>query len=478
MAIGSFVLVLPFELTFYIGMGIIIVGNGFFKPNISTMVGQLYKRGDSRRDAGFSLFYSGINFGAFFGGLICGWIGETISWHLGFGVAGMFMLIGLAVFFRGQHVLGPIGLPPRPEELRAYSIGKISKEQLIYIASILMIPLYVLLLINHRIVDYIMIPLTPLALIFIIYLGLKEGKEVFQKIAAALILIVFSMLFWAFYEQGGGSLNLFADRHVDMRVNDKESSTKLMAAAFPGDTIIQLESLASFSKGDNFRIVSSTGEENKLQIKKTLDNNSVILSEPLKFQWDVGAEAKGITQLSAASVNNAINPFYIILFSPLIGLLWIWLGKRKWEPNSAVKFALGMLLLGAGFFIFSLGRDMHSYDQRIPLWLFALGYFVITMGELCLSPIGLSMVTKLSPEKMVGLMMGMWFLASAFGQYLAGWIGALINSEGEGGGVKDPASSLFSFNDAFIQIGTIALLSGVVLLALSPILKKFMRGAG
>lgn len=404
MAIGSFTLVLPYELSFYIGLGIIIVGNGFFKPNISTMVGQLYKPGDPRRDAGFSLFYSGINFGAFFGSLICGWVGEMYSWHLGFGLAGAFMLLGLVVFFRGQHIMGPIGLPPNPEELKKKYFLGLNTEQFIYVACLGLIPIFCLLLIDHSIVDYIMIPLVPLSIIVIFWLAKDESKVAIQKLVTAMVLILFSMLFWAFYEQGGGSLNLFADRNVDMNV----------------------------------------------------------------FGFE----------LSAAAVNNSVNPFYIIIFSPLIGLLWVLLAKKKLEPNIPVKFAIGLALLGVGFLVFGYSKNLASTEGLVPLWIFISAYFIITMGELCVSPIGLSMVTKLSPGKIVGLMMGMWFLASAFGQYLAGWIGAAISKGNEGGtgDMKDPVYALSAFTDTYGQIGYVAIGSGILLLILSPALKKLMHG--
>lgn len=403
MAIGSFTLILPYEQSFYIGLGIIIVGNGFFKPNISTMVGQLYKPGDSRRDSGFSLFYSGINFGAFFGSILCGWIGEVYSWHLGFGLAGLFMLAGLLVFFRGQHVLGPIGLPPNPEILKKpYFLG-LNTEWFVYISSLLLVPVYSLLLIEHKLVDYIMIPLLPASILFIFWLARDESREALQKLGVAMVLILFSILFWAFYEQAGGSLNLFADRNVNMHF----------------------------------------------------------------WKWE----------LPATSVNNGANPFYIIVFSPLVGLLWVWLSKRRLEPNTAVKFSFGLLLLGLGFVIFGYTRNIASAEGIVPLWIFLSAYFVITMGELCLSPIGLSMITKLSPAKIVGIMMGMWFLASAFGQYVAGWIGASISSgKYANANMKDPMISIQAFTEVYEQIGYVSIASGILLLLLSPVLKKYMHG--
>ena len=474
MAIGSFVLVLPYEMTFYIGMGIIIVGNSFFKPNISTMVGQLYPEGDPRQDAGFSLFYSGINFGAFFGGLICGWIGETYSWHLGFGVAGVFMLFGLFAFYFGQRKLGPIGLPPSPEKLKQKYLLGLNTEQFIYVCSLAMIPLYVILLKHHSIVDYIFPPLFPIAVIAIILIARKESKVVLQKLLAALILIIFSALFWAFYEQGGGSMNLYADRNVDMTYIVTSQKTSLMTETHAGDSIICLNSTAKLQRNDNLSFQSGKQIESTATIDSILDNNKVKIKERLLFDWKPGIPVTKTKTLSAAAVNNAINPFYIILFSPLIGLIWVFLARRKLEPNTIVKFALGLILLGLGFYLFYWSKNTAGTDGRVALWIFAVAYFVMTLGELCLSPIGLSMVTKLSPLKMVGLMMGMWFLASAFGQWLAGKIGAMM-AAGNEGSVKAGWNTLNIYTHGFYQIAWISMGCGLLLFLLSPLLKKWMH---
>jgi len=474
MAIGSFTLVLPYEITFYIGMGIIIVGNSFFKPNISSMVGQLYPDNDPRRDAGFSLFYSGINFGAFFGGLLCGWIGETYSWHLGFGVAGFFMLLGLSAFYFGQKNLGPIGLPPSPKKLKEKYLIGLNTEQSIYVCSLAIIPLYVILLKKHEIIDYIFPPLFPVAVAVIIFIARKESKVVLQKLMAALILIIFSSLFWAFYEQGGGSMNLYADRNVDMTYSKTGPQTSLITPANAGDSIVFLHSTASVKQNDNLSFQQGKQLESKATIDSVFDNNKVRLKEHLLFAWPQGTTVTRTTTFSAAAINNAINPFYIIVFSPLIGLIWIFLAKRKMEPNTIVKFALGLVLLGLGFYLFAWSKTTAGADGRVAFWIFAVAYFVMTLGELCLSPIGLSMVTKLSPLKMVGLMMGMWFLASAFGQWLAGKIGALMSAGGEGS-VKAGWSTLKIYAHGFEQIAWISVGCGVLLFVISPWLKKWMH---
>lgn len=425
MAIGNFTLAIPDNMmSFYLGMGFIVVGNGFFKPNISSIVGNLYAPSDPRRDAGFSMFYMGINIGAFLGSLLCGWIGQTYSWHLGFGLAGIFMLLGLVVFLVSQKKLGPIGLPPEKERKDQVVLsdmadlpqdkqtemmikvggdkGRSKKEKFVFAGSIIAIPAFALLLYYYKVMGTIFIPFGLVALGYILWLAGKENLEARLKLFAALVMIIFSILFWGFYEQGGGSLNLFAARNVNM----------------------------------NF----------------------------------FGLE------LSSAAVNNSVNPVWVIFLSPVFGYLWIVMSKRRLEPSSPIKFALGLILLGLSFYIFVLAGHS-ALDGKISLGMFVFGYFVMSSGELCLSPIGLSMITKLSPAKMVGLMMGMWFLASAFGQYVAGLVGTLmaLPSEGEGSAIVNPVLSLPVYMGVFEKIAWVSIGCGVLLLILSPMLKKWMK---
>jgi len=400
LALGSFVMAIPVKESFFIGMGILIVGNGYFKPNISTIVGSLYKDGDGRRDAGFSFFYMGINIGATLGGLLCGWVGQTISWHLGFGLAGIFMIIGLITFSLKQNILGPIGLPPSQEKLKAKSFAGISNEILVYVMSLLAIPLFVLILNYYKIYSYIINPFGLIALVYIIYTASKLGREVFLKLMVAMVLILFSSLFWAFYEQGGGSLNLFAERNVNMNLFG--------------------------------------------------------------------------TQLSSAAVNNSITSIFVVVLTPFFVWLWISLSKRNKEPNSVIKFALALMQLGLGFYVYVFAAKF-AHGGMVSLFFFSLGYFFMVTGELCLSPIGLSAITKLSPAKMVGLMMGMWFLASSYGQYLAGLIGSLMALPSDTGTKLSAAESLPIYTKIFGKIALAAALCGVLLLILSPWLKKWMK---
>ncbi len=396
MIIGSFTLAFSPETLYFIGICFTIVGTGFFKPNISTMVGTLYRQGDSRRDAGFSLFYSGINIGAFLGGYLCIWTATNYSWNLAFSLAGIFMVFGLAVFAFTQRTLGPIGLSPLKETIS--KARKRSYEISVYVGSLLIIPLILLLVKNSDYTDMFMYIVGPLTLIYIIYEMFKFSVAERKKLFAALIFILFSVIFWAFFEQSGGSLSLFARYNLHDRL---------------------------------------------MGIK--MDPNGV---------------------------NNSSNALFVIAFSPLVGLAWLWLSKRKMEPNTVVKFGLGFLFLSAAFFIFWYTRFFADASGLTSLNIFTLAYLVITFGELCLSPIGLSIMTKLAPKPMFGVMMGMWFLASAYGQYAAGLFGADM-------ALSDTSASLtqklISYTDGYKQLAIYALITGVVMIIISPFVKKLMQ---
>jgi len=403
MALGSFVMAIPSEIAFYAGMGFIVVGNGYFKPNISSVVGKLYGENDPRRDAGFSLFYMGINIGAFAGGLICGYLGQNVDWHLGFGVAGIFMIIGLVVFHMGKHLLEDKADAPDDALLVKPSLIGLRQDWTAYIISLLCIPLFAFTLFHYQVMDYVFNPLGIAALVYLLYLTFSQKeKAARQQMLAAIVMILFSVLFWGFYEQAGGSLNLYALRNVEL-------------SAFGG-------------------------------------------------------------QDTAAAVNNAVNPLLVILLSPVFAALWLWLSSRRMEPNTPLKFGLAFLQLALGFYMFILGGQF-AENGMVPVIYFILGYMFLSSGELCLSPIGLSMITKLSPAKLVGLMMGAWFLASAFGQFVAGKVGAMMAMPTvDGASTLPPAESLLIYSGVFRDIAWISLGAGVVMIALVPILKKWMHG--
>lgn len=405
MIVGSLILAYDPKEFFFLGISFTIVGTGFFKPNISTMVGTLYKGNDTRRDAGFSLFYSGINIGALLGGYACIAIGkgemfssfvpEKYRWNVAFGLAAIVMAISLLTFIFTQKTLGPIGLSPLENTNKK---KRTWYEIAVYIGALAVIPVIMMMVAKTEYTDWFMYIIGPCTLIYIFYEMSKYDRVAVKKLFAALIFIIFSILFWAFFEQSGGSLSLFA-------------------AANLNDNVLGLK----------------------------LDPNGV---------------------------NNSANSLFVIIFAPLVGLIWLGLSKRKIEPNTVVKFGLGFLFLALAFYVFYATRFFANAQGITSLDVFTIAYFVITLGELCLSPIGLSIMTKLSPVKLQGVMMGMWFLASAYGQYVAGLLGAGLSKASEN---APPMEKLTTFTDGYKQLAIYALIAGIVLLVISPLVKKLMH---
>ncbi len=402
MIVGSLILASDPHKFFFLGISFTVIGTGFFKPNISTMVGQLYKSGDPRRDAGFSLFYSGINIGALLGGYACVAIGKgyllqtlvpvNLRWNLAFGLAAIVMTISLLTFLNTRKKLATIGLSPLSREKRWY-------DYLVYLGSLALIPVIMTMVSRTQYTDWFMYIIGPLTLIYLFYEMTRHTRAEVMKLFAALIFILFSILFWAFFEQSGGSLALFAANNLD----------------------------------------------NKLLGFITLDPNGV---------------------------NNAANALFVIIFAPLVGLLWLRLAKKKIEPNTVVKFGLGFLFLGLAFYVFFATRFFQLIPGVASLDVFTLAYLVITFGELCLSPIGLSIMTKLSPPRLQGMMMGMWFLASAYGQYVAGLLGADLARTNAGAGKVE---KLMAYTEGYRQLAVYAMIAGLVLILISPLVRKLMQ---
>jgi POT family proton-dependent oligopeptide transporter len=399
MIVGSLILAIDPKEYFFLGISFNIIGTGFFKPNISTMVGQLYKDGDNRRDAGFSLFYSGINIGALLGGYACIAIGKSdmaYSWNLAFGLAAIVMTISLLTFVFTQKKMGNIGLSP----FKAMKDGVNRKwyDYAVYIGSLALIPVIMTMVAKTEYTDWFMYIIGPCTLIYLFYEMSKYSFDEVKKLWAALVFIVFSILFWAFFEQSGGSLSLFAANNLN-------------------------------------------------------------------------SELLGSINLDPNGVNNSANSLFVIIFAPILGLIWIALAQRKKEPNTVIKFGLGFLFLSLAFYTFYSTRFFAGLDGMTSLDVFTLAYLIITFGELCLSPIGLSIMTKLAPKPLQGVMMGMWFLASAYGQYVAGLLGAGMTNPNEN---ASAAEKLVSYTDGYQQLALYALIAGLVLIAISPFVRKLM----
>ncbi len=401
------------EQIFYLSLALIVSGVGFLKPNISTMVGALYEEGDPRRDSGFTIFYMGINIGAFTATLLCGYLGEEVGWAYGFGAAGIGMLLGLIIFLWGQKYLE--GLAEPPSEKYMTKVSGVTYENWAYISGVIMVLITWFLVQNSQLVGQL---LGGFGAIFIgawlLYALFKCAPEERDRLIVVGILILFSLIFWALFEQAGSSLNILTDRGVD-------------------------------------RVI---------------------------FGWEV-----------PASMFQSLNAGFIFTIAPLFALLWIALAKRNMEPSTPIKFSIGIVLVGLGFLVLVYGMQSSEALQTGVIWI-VLIYFLHTLGELCLSPVGLSSVTKLSPQRIVGFMMGMWFFASAAGNYVAG----LIAKGTAGDPVMLIAEKIYlqvmflpedqftinqknGFIDVYTDVGLIAIGFGIFLAVITPVLKKLMHGA-
>jgi POT family proton-dependent oligopeptide transporter len=345
-AVGHFSMAIPRLDTFYLGLVLIVTGTGLLKPNISTMVGALYTEDDVRRDAGFSIFYMGINVGAMIAPLVCGYLGENINWHYGFGAAGVGMTLGLVQYVFGARYLGAAGVDKTgtPGDLRIFRRGLVVAGVLIATAVILTFTGAVSLT-AEQISDAFGIILIAVVVLFFVWLLTAKGYSATERrrFWAILVLFIASALFWSAFEQAGSTLNLFAERNTNLHA------------------------------------------------------------------WDFQ-----LWGLFRASYFQSLNSVFIIALAPVFA--WLWVALRRSEPTSTAKFSTGLVFVGLGFAILI---PVAGGTAVSPWWL-TLTYFLHTLGELCLSPVGLSAMTKLAPARIGGLIMGVWFLSISVGDYIGG----------------------------------------------------------
>jgi POT family proton-dependent oligopeptide transporter len=404
-AAGHFSLAFESLTTFYLGLVLIVLGTGLLKPNVSTMVGELYPdtepNASARRDAGFSIFYMGINLGAFIAPLITSFLGEKIDWHLGFAAAGVGMVIGLIQYVVGGKHLGEAGLYPDNTEPAAIA----RQTRFLYVGLLVVAIVAALLSFVFQVgVEQVAGAGTFLivgtALLYFAYIIIAGGLTGIEKGRVAVIGVLFmaAAVFWAGFEQHGSSFNLVGERLTN-------------------------------------RVIAG---------------------------WE-----------APAGWLQSANPMFIILFAPLFAWLWIYLARTGREPSSPAKFAIGLLLLGTGFVVMIFAMTRSAQGELIsPMWLLA-AFYLHTMGELTLSPVGLSTVTKLAPRRMVGQMMGIWFMASSLGNLIAGQVAGMIGSEEiEAAGEISPAAA----STVFTTVAIVGIGAGLLLLLLTPLVKRWMGG--
>ncbi|MEN5052965.1 oligopeptide:H+ symporter [Brevundimonas sp. S1H14] len=412
---------------FYLAIALIIMGVGYLKPNISTIVGQLYPDGDPRRDSGFTLYYYGINLGAFWAAVLCGYLGQTVGWWAGFGLAGVGMALGWVVFVLGKPLLQGKGEPPVEGELKKPFLGPLNREWSIYLLSILGVGVVWFMVQRNALVGWVLGAATIASLAFIAYIIVKvcENRIQRERMMLAVVLIFGSVVFFTLFEQAGTSLNLFADRNVDLSLTPT-------AVQFLGVTIGTPAQLAAAG-------ITPTGF------------------------W--------IDATVTAAQTQSFNAGFILIFAPIMAALWAFLGKRNMDPNPVLKFGLGLLQVGLGFMIVVWGAGMADSAFQMPILLLGLLYMFHTLGELFLSPVGLSEITKLSLPKVVSFMMAVWFLASSIAQYVGGWIAGLAGTETVGGQVLDPGAALRTSLEVFGMLGVWGMGIGVGFIVLSFFIK-------
>jgi POT family proton-dependent oligopeptide transporter len=509
MALGHLVMGIQNQTAFFLALALLITGNGFFKPNISTIVGSLYKQGNPKRDAGFTIFYMGINLGAAMSPLLCGYVGEKFGWHYGFNLATLGMLIGLAVFVAPNLVTqmmilggafasaaalfyfqeGPTaliingfvaitlvaaalvaalaiqrgGLPkdagacPRPE-------GLMSALTATLVGVVIAVPTFAFLVQQSSVAGTGLIVFGGAAFLWLIYGAVNSPKVERERLFVVLILTFFSMLFWAFFEQAGSSVSNFTDRNVN-----RVSGGRVIVQSDVGQTV-------EFTLGQ-----SQLGYKNGSEVVTMTVLDQAKKDGKTKVSWTITAEHVGMVtdgKEMPASTFQAANAIFIVTLGLIFSALWGFLASRGLEPSTPVKFSLGLIQLGMGFVAFWYGAAHPDARGMVFVGWLLLGYLLQTTGELCLSPVGLSMVTKLSPARMVSTVMGAWFLATAFSNFLAGMIASLTGVSGEGGKeatIPIPLETVGVYGGVFKIIAMTAIGSGVFCLLISPILKKWMH---
>lgn len=406
MAIGEFLILGGNETMLLIGMGALIVGNGYFKANISTIVGKLYEDGDPRRDSGFTIFYIGINVGALLATTLVAYIGETYGFKYGFGLSGIGMLAAFAIFhFNRDKYSAAAGLDITEAGKKKVFAG-FNMVQVITVGSLLLIPLCYILISQNELMDYILLALFAFIAFSMIKAGMNEDKvqnvSVWRdRMIALIIFMIINITFWACFEQAGTSLTLFADRNVDRMI----------------------------------------------------------------FGWEM-----------PASMTQFFNPFFIITFGSIFSVMWIKLSAMGKNPSIPMKFSLGILQLGLGFLITLVGLQFADESFQVPLLTLVLLYMLHTTGELFLSPIGLSMVTKLSPQSFSGTAMGAWFLSFAIANYLGGKIAAMTGGHGGDGAALSVEEGLANYTEIFSTIGYVLIGIALLIAVFNKPLKKLMHG--
>ena len=462
-------------LVFYTSLALIIMGVGFLKPNISTIVGRLYSENDPRRDSGFSLFYAGINLGALFASLVCGYLGETLGWRYGFGAAGIGMILGLGLFLWGQKYLEGHAEPPDPTDLRRPLMAGLSREKLIYLGSVLgLLPLAWLMwasangafTLGEHVSLALMLMLVTLGAVLIWFLGfiLKQCSPVERDRMIALMLLIFwALVFFTLYEQTYGSWVAFTDRLLT-----KELFPSFVIAdhqPWPWSTLSLLLAPASFFVAAQLSDRNPDSSAPKLIFGLVFALVGVFLVRDLLV---LPQTAGSLTFLGA---------MFIVLLAPIFTVLWGWLDKLGANPSKPIKSAIGLVFAGLAFIPLAIAaEEVGATGAMASVWWLVLAYLILEIGEMCLSPVGLSAVTQLSVARVASLMMGTWFLATAFSEVLAAMFGKLASIDVVAGESMDLVEASAKYADLFWLMTWIGLGCAVVAFLVAPLTRRWMHG--
>ncbi len=421
--------------TLYLALALIIMGVGFLKANISSIVGQLYAQGDPRRDPGFTLYYYGVNLGAFWAAILCGYLGQNYGWKYGFGLAGVGMLAGYVTFMIGKPLLQGRGEPPDPARLARPLIGPINLEWLIYLGGIVAIGGVWLLVQHNAIVGAALGVGSAAALAYVGYfMATRCGKVERERLFLAFVLIFGAIVFFTLFEQAATSLNLYADRNTNLA---------LTAAPI---------------------VFHALGQEVFLGTRAMI---MAAHTAPGAWWIDTGF---------GAAQTQSFNAGFILIFAPVFAALWSWLGRKGRDPNPVTKFGLGLAQVGLGFLVIVWSQGLADAHFRLPLLVLAFTYLLHTTGELCLSPVGLSEITKLAPPILVSTLLAVWFLAVSAAEYIGAIIAQFAGTATAGGQVLDPKAALATSIGIFNTIGWAGVGFGVAFLVLAPFIKHWGHG--
>jgi POT family proton-dependent oligopeptide transporter len=463
---GHILLALPSTTTFFLGLVCVVMGTGLLKPNVSAMVGGLYSTEDMRRDAGFSIFYVGINLGGMIAPIIVGWLAqspawkETLasfglspesSWHWGFGAAAVGMFFGIIWYLAGWKHLGEVGMLPAKPANEAEARGNRTMLWVVAVGAVVLIG-GAMLLSKAGILQITpegfskvfgtVLALSPLVLFPLMYFTGNYNAQEKKQLIVIMVLFFGATVFWSVFEQAASTLNLFADRNTDLTITLPFAIVVSLAMAIPGVLVVRWWlSLPARTAGATLFLAGIS---------------AVVLGGIAYMLTHIG-------QGFQSSQYQSLNSMFIVAIAPLFAALWFGLGARGKEPSSPAKFAIGLFFVAAGFAILIFAAKLSMNGVRVsPVWL-VVTYLLHTVGELCLSPVGLSAMTRLAPQRIVGMVLGIWFLATSLGNYLAGFAGSMYES--------------MSLSTLFMVVTGIALVATLIMAALVGPIKRMLERA-